>query len=180
MIVEIAVKYWLTALFALIAGGLGFVAKHYYNLWKKDKQAAKEKEFKDFENNLKSYVDDKINDMKKSHNNLFKAVLDVQQKQFQKDCYSFLNQKHKITIEEFNNLYRNYEIYRSLGGNGIGSMLFEKVEEKYSMQLVSNEIFDEAAARKYLPPQEPEEVVYIPHMKPPIRPPHPPEGEGHG
>jgi len=68
-----------------------------------------------------------------------------------------------------------------LGGNGIGSMLFQKVEEKYSMQLVSNEIFDEAAARKYLPPQELEEVVYIPHMKPPTRPPtRPPEGEGHG
>ena len=141
MILEIAIKYWLTAAFGLIAAGLAFLAKHYHSLLKEAKQTAKEKEFQDFEKDLKVYIDNKFTDIENSHNKLYKAVLDVHQKQFQRDCYTYLNQKHIITLEEFDGLYRNYEIYKSLGGNGVGSMLFQKVEEKYSTQLMSKEIF---------------------------------------
>ena len=140
--IEFILKYWLTALFGLIAAGLGALAKHYYNLLKKDKKYAKEKETKNFELMLKRYVDSKFKDTEESHKKLYKAVLDVQSKQFQRDCYTYLKTERDITLEEFDNLYRNYEIYKSLGGNGIGTMLFEKVEEKYTNQLFTEQILD--------------------------------------
>ena len=145
--IEFIAKYWLTILFGLIAAWLGQKVKHYQQLLIKEKNDKKQEEFNDIIEDVKKYVDKKFDSIKESHAKLYKAVLDVQQKQFQRDCYEYLNLDREISLEEFKNLYTDYHIYTSLGGNGIGSMLFDKVEEKYSNQLFSEKIL-EAAVEK--------------------------------
>ena len=144
---EFIIKYWLTALFGLIATGLGVLAKKYHKLWKQAKDVEKQKTYESLMNDVKTYVNDVIKETEESHTKLYKAVLDVHQKQFQRDCYYYLKIPRDITLEEFESIYRNYEIYTSLGGNGIGTMLFEQVKEKYSTQLISQKIMDAASQR---------------------------------
>ncbi len=144
---EFIAKYWLTILFGLIAAWLGQKVNHYQQLLIKEKDNKKQEEFNNIIEDVKKYADEKFGNIETSHEKLYKAVLDVQQKQFQRDCYEYLKLDREISLEEFKNLYTDYHIYTSLGGNGIGSMLFEKVEEKYSNQLFSEKIL-EAAVEK--------------------------------
>ena len=168
-IVDFILKYWLTFLFGIIAAGLGGLARHYQKLLKMEKESIKAKEREDFKKEMMQYVDDTFKETLGQHKKLYQAVLDVQSKQFQRDCYTYLKSSRDITLEEFDSLYRNFEIYKSLGGNGIGTMLFEKVEEKYSTQLISEKIFDAAAGLRQ--PQVVPQPVYI-QRNPPTRPPH--------
>ena len=142
--VEFFAKYWLTIVFGLIAAWLGKKAKHYKELLDKEKETQKQAEFSKVIADIKDYVDEKFQKIEDQHEKLYKAVFDVQQKQFQRDCYEYLQSDRGISLEEFKNLYTDYNIYTSLGGNGIGSMLFEKVEEKYSTQLMTEKILDAA------------------------------------
>ena len=141
---EFFAKYWLTIVFGLIAAWLGKKAKHYKELLDKEKENQKQAEFSKVITDTKDYVNEKFQKVEDSHEKLYKAVFDVQQKQFQRDCYEYLKMDREISLEEFKNLYTDYNIYTSLGGNGIGSMLFEKVEEKYSNQLFSEKILEAA------------------------------------
>lgn len=145
--IEFIARYWLTILFGLIAAWLGRKVNHYQQLLIKEKDDKKQEEFNNIIEDVKKYADEKFGNIETSHEKLYKAVLDVQQKQFQRDCYEYLKLDREISLEEFKNLYTDYHIYTSLGGNGIGSMLFEKVEEKYSNQLFSEKIL-EAAVEK--------------------------------
>lgn len=144
---EFCARYWLTALFGLIALWLGKKAKHYKELLDKEKESQKKEEFNKVISDTKQYVDEKLKTIEDSHSKLYKATLDVQQKQFQRDCYEYLNLEREISLEEFKNLCTDHDIYTSLGGNGIGSMLFEKVEEKYSNQLFSEKILEAAVMK---------------------------------
>ena len=40
-----------------------------------------------------------------------------------------------------------YDIYKSLGGNGFGSALFELVQEKYSNQMMQKDLTDKLAGQ---------------------------------
>lgn len=172
MDLEFVIKYWITFIFGLIAAGLGILAKHYQHLLKKEKDSIKQEEQDAIKTEMKQYVDDKFKEILESHEKLYKAVLDVQSKQFQRDCYSYLKMSRDITLEEFDSLYRNYEIYKSLGGNGIGTMLFEKVEERYTTQLLSEKLMDAVNGRQhYTPPPSPipmPRVIYSPPVPPTI------------
>lgn len=158
---DFIIKYWVTTIFGLIAAGFGILAKHYHKLLKKEKEDIKQEEYNNIKQEIKQYVDTTFQDTQLSHNKLYKAVLDVQAKQFQRDCYAYLKMSRDITLEEFDSLYRNYEIYKSLGGNGIGTMLFEKVEEKYSTQLLSEKIMDAVSFRQQYPTPQPPPVRRI-------------------
>ena len=145
--IEFLAKYWLTILFGLIAAWLGKKLNHYKQLLDKEKEDQKKKESDNLIADVKKYVDETFKETEESHKKLYKAVLDVQQKQFQRDCQEYLNLDRELSLEEFKNLYTDYDIYTSLGGNGIGSMLFEKVEEKYSNQLFSEKILEAAVTK---------------------------------
>ena len=174
--IEFLAKYWLTIVFGLIAAWLGKELNHYKQLLKKEKEDQKQKEIDNLIADIKKYVDETFQETEASHKKLYKAVLDVQQKQFLHDCYEFLNLNREISLEEYKNLYTDYNIYTSLGGNGIGTMLFEKVEEKYSNQLFSEKILEAAVTKAQelsqqiledtLPPSPQE--VRVAHLPPEI------------
>ena len=170
--IEFLAKYWLTILFGLIAAWLGKKLNHYKQLLNKEKEDQKKKESDDLVADIKKYVDETFKGTEESHKKLYKAVLDVQQKQFQRDCYEYLNLDREISLEEFKNLYTDYNIYTSLGGNGIGSMLFEKVEEKYTNQIFSEKILEAAVmkaqeinaanAQQATAPPPPPKTIFVP------------------
>ena len=139
-------KYWLEVLFGIIIGILSFFLKRYYQLWKKEK-----------ENIEKAKIEESIKEIKDSNAALAKAVLEVQKKQFKTDCKYYLEDKHEISFEQFQNLQDDYEIYKSLGGNGPGHTLFELVKDKYSMQMIQKYQVDLLSENFSLEPR-----VYIP------------------
>lgn len=150
--IEFITKYWLEVFFSLIIAILSGFVKHYYQLWKKEQETQKNKFWTATKEELKQYNHDlleqkqalltsedvklqqAIKTVKESNENLLKAVLEVQKKQFKTDCKYFLEEAETISFEEFENLQDEYEIYKSLGGNGPGHTLFELVQEKYSGQ----------------------------------------------
>ena len=146
-IVEFLTKYWLTLVLGGIVAWLGKKLSHYKQLIDKEKEDQKKQELDEIVTNMKKYVDDKFEKTETSHEKLYKAVLDVQQKQFLHDCYEFLNLNREISLEEYKNLYTDYNIYTSLGGNGIGTMLFQKVEEKYNNQLFNTDMLEATIAK---------------------------------
>ena len=173
-IVEFLAKYWLTLVLGGVVAWLGKKLNHYKQLTDKEKEQQRKQELDEIVADIKKYINEKFAKTEESHKKLYKAVLDVQQKQFQRDCYEYLNLDREISLEEFKNLYTDYNIYTSLGGNGIGSMLFEKVEEKYTNQIFSEKILEAAvikaqelgaAASQQMPSTPP------PPMPPPQRPP---------
>lgn len=144
--IDFIIKYWLEVLFGIIIGVLSYFVKRYYQLWKK------EKEFID-----KNRIDEGIKELKTSIDTLGKAVLEVQKKQFKIDCKFYLEDKHEISFEQFQNLQDEYEIYKSLGGNGPGHTLFELVQEKYSAQMMQKYQVDLLSENFDLQPR-----IYIP------------------
>ena len=145
-------QYWLEALFTLALGILGYLAKKFYSLWQYEQQTRKTNAEEALKNELKTYneslmqeqktlldnenlkLQETIEEVKAANKKLLSAVLEVQRKQFKNDCYRLLEDDVVISIDQFENLYNEYEIYKSLGGNGYGSTLFDLVEEKYRNQ----------------------------------------------
>lgn len=95
------IKYWLSAIFGIIAGGLGWTVKHLYS--KQKKQEAEQKAIKDGVVAL-------------LHDRLFQT------------CSTALT-KGRIKVDEMDNINYLYKPYVILGGNGTGKQLFEQVKQ---------------------------------------------------
>ena len=144
--IDFIIKYWLEVLFGIIIGILSYFVKRYYQLWKKEKELID-----------KNRIDESNKELKTSIDTLGKAVLEVQKKQFKTDCKFYLEDKHEISFEQFQNLQDEYEIYKSLGGNGPGHTLCELVQEKYGAQMMQKYQVDLLSENFDLQPR-----IYIP------------------
>ena len=139
---EFIAKYWLEVFFGLIVGVLTYFIKHYRKLWEAAENNKQEKILQDVKDELKSYYQDMIKEVKASNSALLHAVFEVQQKQFRVDCQRLLETTNSITFEQFEDLHNEFEIYKSLGGNGTGTTLFDLVREKYSAQMMQKDQVD--------------------------------------
>lgn len=150
---DFIIKYWLQFLFGLAAACFTFGIKRYYKM--KDK--IKEQEIKEMKENMctsmKEAVYAKINeehalsakederiyaDLEVVHNNmanLQKGMLSVQGRAFKEDCRKLLRPDHKITIDEYESLVEDHDVYNNLGGNHRGDALFKSVMKKWNHQL---------------------------------------------
>ncbi len=156
--IEFITKYWLEVIFGIIVSILSFAVKHYYSLWKEPQETKKNEFWTQVKTELKeenktmlaqqatllnsedAKLQEAIMKVHESNENLLKAVLEVQQKQFKNDCKFFLESTETITFEQFENLYNEYKIYQSLGGDESGAVLFELVQEKYSSQMMQKDL----------------------------------------
>ena len=152
--IDFIAKYWLQTLFGVMVGIFTYFIKHYRTLWKESQENQKNKFWDEVKTELKAdnkallqeketllnledqKLKDSVTKVTESNDSLLKAVLDVQRKQFKIDCRYLLEKKDDITFEEFEDLQDEYEIYKSLGGNGPGHNLFELVKDKYSFQMI--------------------------------------------
>ena len=46
------------------------------------------------------------------------------------NIYDELKDKEQITKDEYREMYEAYDVYHSLGGNGIGTKMFNEISEK--------------------------------------------------
>ena len=153
--IDFIAKYWLQTLFGIVVGVFSYFIKHYRSLWKESQENQKNKFWDEVKLELKAdskallqekealltledkKLEEAVTKVTESNNALLKAVLGVQRKQFVTDCRFLLEKNNEITFEEFEDLQEEYEIYKSLGGNGPGHNLFELVKDKYSAQIVN-------------------------------------------
>ena len=59
------------------------------------------------------------------------AVLYLQKKEFLHNCEKLLAGNHEITFEEYGSIQKDYDLYKSLGGNGQGDTYMKAIEQKY-------------------------------------------------
>lgn len=160
---EFIIKYWLEVVFTIIISILSFFVKHYYTLYKETQETKKNEFWSQVKTELKdenkellaqkeailnsedAKLQKAIKEVKDSNENLLKAVLDVQKKQFKTDCKRLLEDNNNISFEEFEDLQDEYFIYKSLGGNGPGHNLFELIKDKYSFQVVQKNQLEQLA-----------------------------------
>ena len=132
--------YWLTFIFGIVASGLTYLATQYYKMWKELKNNTLQNQLDEIKKEMQQYTKDAIKETEESHNKLYKAVLDMYSRQFINECDYYLRLPRGITNEEYTNLYRNFEVYKSLGGNGLGQKKFERIEERSSDQQMMQEV----------------------------------------
>lgn len=157
---DFIVKYWVEFALGIMATGLGLVCKRIYTLYQKDKERekAEEKEnltteikemmrscslelisqFKADEDALKredEKINQKIEHINESVDILKGGVLSLQGRGFQQACRDLLDDRHVITLAEYEDIVDEHKVYNSLGGNHRGDALFAAVEEKYKSSL---------------------------------------------
>jgi len=104
------VKYWLTALFGAVTGGLGAVVKH---IWGRQKcQTARQEAV---EEGLRGLLHDRI----------YQACIDCQRKGY-------------ADVQDRKNLELLYNPYHALGGNGTGTDLYNMVRDLPATPPVEN------------------------------------------
>ena len=65
------------------------------------------------------------------------GVLSIQASHFRLQCKNYLKEERFISIDEFEQLTYDHNIYNKLGGNHLGDALFDAVEAKFKAQQVS-------------------------------------------
>ena len=140
--------YWLTFIFGVIAAGLTYLVTQYYKMWKELKDNAFQKELETLKKEMQEYTKETLKDTEESHKKLYNAVVDMYSRQFLADCDRYLALSRAITNEEYKNLYQDFQTYKSLGGNGLGQKMFEKIEEKSSDKQIAEETINAINAAK--------------------------------
>ena len=143
-------KYWLEVVFGLIVTGMGIAMK---KIWKLYKNAQETRQSEEKERLLKE-VDGKIqiqnermqqadqelrkrmNDIENKIGVLTSGILSIQGGDFRHACKLLLEPGHVITMDEFEQITHDHEIYNQLGGNHIGDKYFEQVEKKFQSQVL--------------------------------------------
>lgn len=92
---------------------------------------AREKALKVEDDKIYQSVDNLRGDM----NILKGGILSLQGRGFKHDCRALLEDGHIITLNEFEALDTEHNIYKSLGGNSHGDALFDLVKVKYAAQV---------------------------------------------
>lgn len=158
--IEFIVKYWVEALFSAIVFVLGFLCKRFYSLYKKEQKREKEVEQEHLADEFKTFADEEhkkildiihenvvasnnadleikkeLTSMNESLSLLKMGLLGIQGPGFKAKCKQLLGANHVITLEEWEEINNDHDIYNSLGGNHNGDRLYGDVSYKYHSQL---------------------------------------------
>lgn len=119
-------QYWLQVLFGLILAALAWGGKKLISFY-----------VKEFKNSVEEIEAKILTEMKtKDDKNQEKmemfrlGLLSIQRRMFKERCHFLLDQNHEITVEELENITKDHDAYKKLGGNHEGDTLFELVIEK--------------------------------------------------
>lgn len=143
-LVAFVLKYWLEVLLSGIAAGGAYFIKRYIALTNEDRA----KDRKEFQNQIHddmtktvekvltvSKEDDKvlqeeIDTLTTEVDSLRLGILSLQGRNFKDECRNLLQEGHVITIDEFEQLEEEHDVYNQLGGNHKGDQLFTLVAAK--------------------------------------------------
>ena len=142
-------KYWVEVAFGLVVSGITIFYKHFLKL-RKDEQIKGRNEFKEeIKQQMRQDFQEEFQRNRERDNEIFSALtnlntrldtitsglLSVQRTSFENECKRLLDPEHIITIDEYQQLNSDHDIYHSLGGNHSGDHLFSLVEKKMQTQL---------------------------------------------
>ena len=159
-LLDFIVKYWMQFGFSLIIAGLTVLNKYFYNLYKKEKLHQKTEEQKNFYQEIKNAItteraitqecldvnqqksiecdqilEQKVSNLKEKIDTLQDGILSIQGRDFKSDCRALLRPDHEITLDEYEQIIEDHEVYNNLGGNHKGDELFDLVTHKFDAGL---------------------------------------------
>ena len=159
-LLDFIVKYWMQFGFGLIVAGLTALSKYFYNLYKKEKLHQKTEEQKNFYQEIKDAIgaeraytqdalsvdreksiacdkvlEEKVSNLKEKIDTLQDGILSIQGRDFKADCRILLQPDHEITLDEYEQIIEEHEVYNNLGGNHKGDELFDLVAHKFDAGL---------------------------------------------
>ncbi len=136
-VLEFIGKYWLEFLLGAIATGLSVACKKIYALYKDAKDTEKTKEQDAFYTKIENLIREGAEESRKGDERLQAqinvmqgGILSIQGRTFKQECRELLEPDREFTLEEFEALQDEYYIYKNLGGNHDGDILFELVKKK--------------------------------------------------
>lgn len=140
--IDFIIKYWVEVLLGLITSALTFACRKIYKLYLSEKHHQKTEEQKQFYQGLKDTIQEGAEETKRGDEILQQqidimksGILSIQKRNFKQECKELLKEDKNISLEEFESLQEEHNIYNSLGGNHDGDMLFKMVEKKISSSL---------------------------------------------
>lgn len=75
-------------------------------------------------------LQDQITGVSKEMKSLKAGILSIQGREFKANCRRLLDENHEITLDEWEELDSDHEVYNGLGGNHKGDQLYELVKKK--------------------------------------------------
>lgn len=146
---DIFVKYWLQWILGVVAAGIAFWVKRYIKLEKSTIQEKQKQRMQELRTEVKDEITKELNEQVEKlteedtriHEEIEtisnkveivgSGVLAIQGQVFKDECRRLLAEDHQITLDEFEQLQADHEVYNSLGGNNKGDDLFEAAKAKY-------------------------------------------------
>lgn len=119
-------QYWLDVLFTLLLGALAYGGKKLVHFYIKELKSS----MKETEDRIFARIEKREENQEAEMAIIKKGLLSIQRKQFKEKCHELLSPEHEITVEEMENITKDHEAYKSLGGNHEGDTLFELVIQK--------------------------------------------------
>lgn len=119
-------QYWLDVLFTLLLGALAYGGKKLVHFYIKELKSS----MKETEDRIFARIEKREANQEAEMAIIKKGLLSIQRKQFKEKCHDLLSPEHEITVEEMENITKDHEAYKSLGGNHEGDTLFELVIQK--------------------------------------------------
>lgn len=132
---EFIIQYWLNFLLTAIAGGLGFICRRIWKMYQNEKDQQETEKDKQLREDLKETIHSGDKELQDQIDILKKGILSIQGSIFKQECRALLREDHEITLEEFEQLQEDHNIYNSLGGNHDGDALFNMVQGKTTINL---------------------------------------------
>ena len=119
-------KYWLEVVFGFILAGFGWGGRQLVHFYVKEMKNM----LKETEERILNQREERDRQYEKKIDEIRNGLLSVQGQSFKEKCHKLLSQDHQIDVEELENVTKDHEAYKGLGGNHEGDTLFSLVIEK--------------------------------------------------
>ena len=144
---SIVLKYWVEFILGLVAAGGTYFFKRYNKLEKANRKKEQEDFFLQLTNEIQEKNQAMIRGREESKHDdqvlqnqisilstelkaLKEGVLSIQGKEFKAQCRRLLDDSHELTLDEWEEIDKDHEVYNGLGGNHKGDQLYSLVKKK--------------------------------------------------
>ena len=131
--IEWLATYWLEVLFGLVLGLIAWGGKKLIHFYVEEMKRL----LKATEDNIWAKVKEKDEKQDQKMNELLAGLLSIQGRAFKEKCRELLEVEHLITVTELENITKDHEAYKGLGGNHEGDTLFNLILEKAKKDITS-------------------------------------------
>ena len=131
--VEWLTTYWLEVAFGLVLGLIAWGGKKLIHFYIDEMKRA----LKATEDNIWAKVEQKDKRQDQKMDELRAGLLSIQGRAFKEKCHDLLESTHIITVEELENIAKDHDAYKGLGGNHEGDTLFNLIIEKAKKDIAS-------------------------------------------